>query len=89
MLVDLDRNLTADPSLAAASKADVVVELVIVCDKALSDVFGQDRQRILNYWTVFLWDVNMRYKTLRTDSVSFRLNGLVMISVSTRAEVDV
>jgi hypothetical protein len=56
------------------------VELVIVCDKEFSDAFGQDKKRVLDYLTVYMWDFNLRYKSLPSNSISFRVSGIVMIS---------
>jgi len=56
--------------------------MVIVCDKEFGDIFGHNNQRILEYFTVYMWDVNMRYKTLPSNNISFRINGIVVISVS-------
>jgi len=55
-----------------------------VCDKEFGDIFGQNNQKILNYFTVYMWDVNMRYKSLPSDNISFRINGIVLISVRFR-----
>ncbi|XP_037033578.1 A disintegrin and metalloproteinase with thrombospondin motifs 9-like [Bradysia coprophila] len=78
--VPINRNFTSPPhrrAKRAASTGPAVVELVIVTDKEFGDIFQQDYFKILNYLTAFLWDVNMRYKTLLNTDISFRLNGLL------------
>jgi len=73
--------------MRTAEAVDAVVEMVIVCDKEFGDVFGHDNQKILEYLTVYMWDVNMRYKTLPSVNLSFRITGIIIISVSTSFEV--
>jgi len=84
-LVDLGRNLSWSNSqniLGGTPLAiNAVVELVVVFDKEFGDIFGHNRQSILDYLTVYMWDVNMRYTTLTRDSVRFRINGVVVIAV--------
>lgn len=48
-----------------------VVELLIVCDREWGDLFNHDRKQILEYWTTFMWDVNLRYKTMPNVEISF------------------
>ena len=61
------------------SKADV--ELLIVCDKAFSERFDHDRQKMIDYWAVYMWDVNMRFETLRTVHITFHVTSLNIINV--------
>jgi len=82
-IVDLGRNISSNGSnLRADESVDAVVETVIVCDKEFGDVFGHNNQKILEYLTVYMWDVNMRYKTLPSVNISFRITGIIVISVS-------
>ncbi len=59
-----------------------MVELVIVVDKDFGDKFNQDYYAVVDYLTIYFWDVNMRYKTLPSVDVSFRVNGLLIMEVS-------
>ncbi|ODM87830.1 Venom metalloproteinase 3 [Orchesella cincta] len=52
----------------------------MVCDKEFGDVFQHDRVKILDYLTVYFWDINLRYKTLPSINLSFRVTGVVVIS---------
>ncbi|ODN06442.1 Venom metalloproteinase 3 [Orchesella cincta] len=80
--IDIGRKLTiseqrqTNPALAV----DAIVELLVVCDKEFGDVFQHDRAKILEYFTVYFWDVNLRYKTLPSNNISFRVTGIVVIS---------
>jgi len=83
LVVDLGRNISSNGTMmSAAESVDAVVEMVIVCDKEFGDIFGHNNQKILEYLTVYMWDVNMRYKTLPSVNLSFRITGIVVISVS-------
>ena len=78
--IDLGRNLTTiHENEGAAPRVTAIVELMIVCDKEFGDLFAHNRQRILDYWTVYMYDVNRRYATLTSDAVSFRVNGILII----------
>jgi len=66
---------------AEASSVKNIVELVLVCDKELSELFDYDEKKLLDYFTIALWDMNLRYKTLPSVDISIRLNGIVIISV--------
>jgi len=74
---EIFRNVPA----AQASSVKNIVELVIVCDKELSELFNYDEKKLLDYYTIALWDINLRYKTLPSVDISIRLNGIVVISV--------
>lgn len=65
----------------AASTGPAVIELVIVVDKEFGDVFQQNYQKVVNYLTVYFWDVNIRYKTLWSVDLSIRVNGLLIMAV--------
>lgn len=58
----------------------LVVEVLVVCDKEFSDIFNQDRNKIVDYLTMYFWDVNVRYRTLPSVDISFRVTGVVLIS---------
>ncbi|ODN06444.1 A disintegrin and metalloproteinase with thrombospondin motifs 13 [Orchesella cincta] len=77
--IDLGRNLTM-PTTRDGGRVNAVVEVVVVCDKEWGDVFQHDRKKILDYWTLYFWDINLRFKTLPSNSISFRVNGIVVIS---------
>jgi len=68
--------------MSTAQNVDAIVEMVIVCDKEFGDIFGHNNQRILEYLTVYMWHLNMRYKTLPSVNLSFRITGVIVISVS-------
>ncbi|ODM87998.1 Venom metalloproteinase antarease-like [Orchesella cincta] len=63
-----------------AAANDAVAEILVVCDKEFGDVFQHDRVKILDYLTVYFWDVNLRYKTLPSINLTFRVTGVVVIS---------
>ncbi|CAL8143682.1 unnamed protein product [Orchesella dallaii] len=75
--IDLPRKLTMSKQ---GGPVNAVVEVVLVLDKEFGDIFHHDRRRILDYFTVYFWDVNLRYKTLPSNNVSFRITGIVIIS---------
>lgn len=58
------------------------IEIVIVVDKEFGDLFSHNYQRIVDYLTVYFWDVNIRYKTLPSLDISFRVNGLLIMEVN-------
>jgi len=60
---------------------DITVELVVVADYELSQVFDGNYERILEYYIPFMWDINMKYKTLPSTRISLQLNGIVVIAV--------
>ncbi|ODM87991.1 Venom metalloproteinase 3, partial [Orchesella cincta] len=63
-----------------AAANDAVAEILVVCDKEFGDIFQHDRVKILDYLTVYFWDINLRYKTLPNINLSFRVTGVVVIS---------
>lgn len=65
-----------------ASTGPAVIELVIVVDKEFGDVFQQNYQRVVDYLTIYFWDVNIRYKTLWSVDLSIRVNGLLIMDVN-------
>lgn len=65
----------------AASTGPAIIEVVIVVDKEFGDVFQQNYQKVVDYLTVYFWDVNMRYKSLWSVDISIRVNGLLIMSV--------
>ncbi|ODN06439.1 Venom metalloproteinase 3 [Orchesella cincta] len=75
--IDIGRKLTASKQ---GGSVNAVVEVVLVLDKEFGDIFQHDRRRILDYFTVYFWDINLRYKTLPSNSVSFRITGIIVIS---------
>jgi len=77
---NLPRNLTYVNNNQFADSIDATVEFVIVADKEFCDVFSHDYQRILEYFIVMMWDVNLRYKTLPRARISWQLNGIVAIA---------
>lgn len=80
ILVELLILATVTHSFAPLTQ-NVVVEVAIVCDKEFGDLFHHNRQKILEYWTVFHWDVNMFYKTLPSSNVSFKITSVTLINV--------
>lgn len=62
----------------------LVVETLVVVDKEFADVFQHDRKQIIDYLTTYFWDVNMRFKTLPSVNLSFRVTGVMIISVRFR-----
>lgn len=66
---------------AVLSTGPAVIELLIVVDKEFGDLFQQNYQSIVDYFTVYFWDVNMRYKTLWSVDISIRVNGLLIMKV--------
>ncbi len=79
-LVDLHRNFT--PSFNALSNTPAVVEIVLVVDKDLGDVFRQNYNAVVDYLAVYFADVNMRYKTLPSVDISFQVNAVLIMKVS-------
>ncbi|CAL8143695.1 unnamed protein product [Orchesella dallaii] len=77
--IDIGRKLTFSTQ-RQINGVDAVVELLVVCDKEFGDVFQHNRVRILDYLTVYFWDVNLRYKTLPSNNISFRVTGVVVIA---------
>ncbi|XP_021953584.1 uncharacterized protein LOC110850459 [Folsomia candida] len=79
-----DRNFSSGiSSIMATGPANI--EIVIVVDKEFGDLFSHNYQRIVDYLTVYFWDVNIRYKTLPSLDISFRVNGLLIME-STQAQ---
>lgn len=66
---------------AAQLSGPAVIELAIVVDKEFGDIFQQNYQKIINYLTIYFWDVNMRYKTLWSVDISIRVNALLIMAV--------
>jgi len=62
---------------------DNVVELLIICDKKNSNLFKQDEKKILDYFTVTMWGINMIYKTLPSVNISFKIIGIILLKVNT------
>lgn len=65
------------------STGPAVIEVVIVVDKEFGDLFQQNYQQIVNYLTIYFWDVNMRFKSLWSVDISIRVNALLIMSVRT------
>lgn len=83
-LVEIPKHYTRqiDPIAGrAASTGPAVIELVIVVDKDFGDMFQQNYQKIVDYLTIYFWDVNMRYKSLWSVDLSIRVNGLLIMAV--------
>jgi hypothetical protein len=59
-----------------------VVEIVLVVDKDLGDVFRQNYNAVVDYLAVYFADVNMRYKTLPSVDISFQVNAVLIMKVS-------
>lgn len=57
------------------------VEVAIVCDKEFADKFNHDERKIQDYFTAWFWDVTMRFRTLPSSSISFRITSLTVIKV--------
>lgn len=82
LAVDLGINsVESDNSESTGNSSNFIVEMALVCDKEFSDVFRHDRQKILDYWTVFLWDLAMRYRTLFSVTISFRITSVTVFDV--------
>lgn len=62
--------------------ASATVKVAIVCDLDFGKLFKHDRQKILDYWTVYFWDISLRFKTLPSVDISFRINSVTVIAVS-------
>lgn len=65
----------------AASSGPAVIEIVVVVDKEFADLFQQDFQKIIEYLTIYFWDINMRYKTIWSIDISIRINGVLIMEV--------
>lgn len=52
------------------------METLIVCDEEWSALFNYDRQKIIDYWTVYFWDINLRFSTLAFRT-SFVITGVI------------
>ncbi|ODN06445.1 A disintegrin and metalloproteinase with thrombospondin motifs 17 [Orchesella cincta] len=78
--IDIGRTLTWNEERQEEA-VNAVVEVVIICDKEFGDAFQHDRVKILDYLTVYFWDINLRFKTLPSSNISFRVTGVVIISV--------
>lgn len=61
---------------------NATVEVAIVCDKALSEKFGNDLQLALNYFSGYMWKINLAFQTLKSSVVQFRITSVVLISTS-------
>lgn len=72
----------------AAATGPAVIELVIVVDKEFGDVFQQNYQKVVDYLTIYFWDVNIRYKSLWSVDLSFRVNGLLIMAVRRQSTLD-
>lgn len=60
---------------------NAIVEVAIVCDKEFGTLFQHNRQKIIDYFSVYFWDISMRFKTLPSSNISFRITSVVMIAV--------
>ncbi|ODM92024.1 Venom metalloproteinase 3, partial [Orchesella cincta] len=76
--IDIGRKLTPS-KLRESGPFNAVVEILVVIDKELGDVFQQDRKKILDYLTVYFWDVNLRFSTLTSNNISVRITGVVVM----------
>ncbi len=65
----------------AVATGPAVIEIVIVVDKDFGDLFQQNYQKVVDYLTIYFWDVNIRYKTLWSVDISIRVNGLLIMAV--------
>lgn len=72
------------PLESSAASGPAVIELAIVVDKDLGDLFYQDYQKIVDYLTIYFWDVNIRYKSLWSVDNSIQVNALLIMAVSTK-----
>lgn len=52
----------------APSTGPAVIEVVVVVDKEFGDVFQQNYQKVVDYLTVYFWDVNIRYNQWLIDN---------------------
>ncbi|CAL8112042.1 unnamed protein product [Orchesella dallaii] len=76
--IDIGRKLTP-PKERKSGPSDAVIELLVVCDKEFGDIFSHDRKAILDYLTVYFWDVNLRFETLMLNKITVRITGVVVI----------
>ena len=76
----------ASPSLFNAMSTNdnvpAVVELLVVVDKELADVFNQTEKLIYEYLDGYMRDVNMRYKSLQLSTVSVKIASVWIMKVS-------
>lgn len=62
-----------------ASPTPLIVELSIVCDNEFGNLFQRNKTMILDYWKVYIWDVNNRFKTLNKTNITFHIASLIVI----------
>lgn len=77
----VDRNFSSSKASTRQASGPAIIEVVIVVDKEFGDLFSSNYQRIVDYLTVYFWDLNIRYKTLPSVDISFRVNGLLIMDV--------
>lgn len=53
----------------------------MVGDKEFTDLFQQDRRRIMQHFTTWFQDITMDFKTLQSSRISFRITSLTLIHV--------
>lgn len=58
-----------------------VVEVLVVIDKELGDVFQGNYGKIVDYLSIYFWDINTRYKSLWSVDISFRFSEVLVIRV--------
>ncbi|XP_035711815.1 uncharacterized protein LOC118437124 [Folsomia candida] len=75
----VDRNFSSSKASTRQASGPAIIEAVIVVDKDFGDLFSHNYQRIVDYLTVYFWDVNMRFKTLPSADISIRVNGLLIM----------
>lgn len=57
------------------------MEILVVVDKELADVFNQDEKKIYEYLDGYLRDINMRYMSLKLSTVSVKISSVLIMKV--------
>lgn len=76
-------NLSSGRRSSRIGGAPAILELVIVVDKEFGDLFSHNYYQIVDYLTVYFWDINIRFKSLTSVDLSLRVNGLLIMEVGT------
>lgn len=59
----------------------VLIEVAIVCDKDFGADYQHNRQKIVDFWTSYFWDITARFGTLVSVSVKFSVTSITVIKV--------
>lgn len=68
-------------------RKSAVTDVAIVCDKDFSAIFNHNRTKILEYWSLRFYEINMHFMSLPSTNITFRVTSLTLMKVSSFMQV--